>query len=470
MGMVSKETYAQFVAGFAGEVLRQGEAGFAAARAAAIWNGDIRRQPALIVQPASEQAVALAIGFAREHGLELTVRGGGHSGAGHAVCDDGLMIDLSRMNAVRVDPQARRARCGGGATWAELDAATAAHGLAVTGGSVSHTGVAGLTLGGGMGWLSRRLGLSCDNLVSATVVTADSRIVTASAEENPDLFWGLRGGGGNFGVVTEFEFQLHEVAPMANLGFFFWRAADAREPLRFARDFVHTLPNEMGAILLGISAPPAPFVPAEYQGETGFAVAVASWGSADEHAQAVAPLRAYRPLFETVTPIPYVALQQMIDHSVPWGIHVYDKELHFDTLTDEMIEIMIDRLPHRASQLTHIASFALGGAFGQVPEDATAFGGSRATRWAIFFAACTLEPQQLAADRAWLREFWDALRPYASGTYVNVLGDRDVGEDRVRACYGAAKYDRLAALKLVWDPQNLFRHNVNIRAATLSRM
>lgn len=465
MALLDAEGTRRFIEAFGDSTVRPEDAGFAEVRAAAVWNGDITRQPALIVQPTSTEQVADIVSFARAHGVHLTVRGGGHGFAGNAVADDAIMIDLSRLNSVRVDPQARRAYVGGGASWAPVDAATAEHGLAVVGGTISHTGVAGLTLGGGMGWLTNSQGLSCDNLVSATLVTADGRIVTASAEENPELFWALRGGGGNFGIVVEFEFALHEVSPMANLGLFFWRPADAQEPLRLARELLQALPAGLGGLLVGLSAPPAPFVPAEHHGQPGFAVIVVGWGTAEEHAAVIQPLRDRSPLFELVTPIPYVALRQMLDATVPWGILGYEKALYLEELSDQVIDIAIDQLPRKASPLSFTPIFPLSGAFAAVPDDATAFGGSRATRWAFNIAALAPTPELFAGDRAWVRRFWDALRPHAAndGTYVNFLSDAD--EDRVRTSYGPAKYERLAAIKAEWDPDNVFHSNANIRPA-----
>jgi len=447
-----------------GPVFTATDEGFETALAAAVWNADITRRPALIAQPRSSVEVAATLAVARQAGVDVTVRGGGHSYAGHAVADDEVMIDLSRMNQVSVDPEARRVRCGGGATWAAMDAATAEHGFAVPGGFISHTGVAGLTLGGGMGWLSRRAGLSCDNLVSAEVVTADGRVVTASEHENPDLFWALRGGGGNFGVVTSFEFALHQVSPMANLGFFFWRAQDARDALRLARDLIPALPDEAGGFVAGLGAPPAPFVPTEHHGIPGFAVAVVNWDTAEEHAKLIAPLQDLKPLFELVTPIPHVALQQMFDESAPWGILGYEKAIYLDSLTDDVIDIMIERLPAKESTSSFTPIFPLGGAYTRMPEDQTAFGGSRQTQWAFNITALTTDPQVLDRDRTWVRDFWAALRPHAnsSGSYVNFIADQD--EERVRASYGE-KYDRLAAIKAIWDPDNVFHHNANIRPA-----
>jgi FAD/FMN-containing dehydrogenase len=452
----------EFQQGFGGEVLRPDDDGFAPARAAAVWNGDITRRPALIVRPTSTDDVAAAIRFVRAQGADLTVRGGGHSHSGNAVAEGAVMLDLSRLGGVRVDPEGRRAYVGGGANWAAVDSATAPFGLAVVGGMISHTGVAGLTLGGGMGWLTPAQGLASDNLVAATLVTADGRTVTASDQENPELFWALRGAGTNFGVVTEFVFGLHELNPMSHLGLFFWRPEDAREPLRFTRDYLFQLPPGTGAIVIGMSAPPAPFVPAEYQGLPGFAVLVAGWGTGDEHAAAVAPLHDLAPLFEFVTPIPYVALQQMLDDSAPWGGYGYAKALDLEELSDQAIDVAIEWLPRKTSPTSFAPVFAHGGRYAEIPDDATAFGGSRRSRWTFNIEASAADAQTLAADRPWVRDFWLALRAVAhsDGGYLNFLTEDD--DARVRAAYGQDKHERLARLKAEWDPDNVFHHNPNI--------
>jgi FAD binding domain-containing protein/berberine-like enzyme len=452
----------EFRAGFDGEALLPGDAAYDEARS--VWNGNIDRRPALIARCGAPMHVAEAIALARREGLELSVRGGGHNFAGSAVCDDGLMIDLSTMNDVTVDADARRARCGGGATWADLDGATQQHGLAVTGGFISHTGVGGLTLGGGMGWLTRKAGLSCDNLVSAEVVLADGQVVRASADEHENLFWAIRGGGGNFGVVTEFEFALHEVGPLVQLGLFFWGADQGVEALRVSRDIVAGLPEGVGALIAGLSAPPAPFVPQEHQLAPGFALLIGSFGSPEEHAEIVAPVReALAPLFELVTPIPYTQLQKMFDEGNAWGTHAYEKALYLDELSDEVIAIFADQLPRKASPLSFVPVFPLDGAYTDVGEDDTAFGGSRSARFVFNIAAICPVPELLEADRAWVRGFWEALRPHASGSgsYVNFM--TDIEEDRVRAAYGAVKYDRLSRIKADYDPDNVFHLNANIK-------
>ncbi len=448
---------------FQGVLLRPGDEGYDAARS--VWNGGIDRRPALIARCQSPADVAAALAHAQRAGLEIGVRGGGHNYGGAAVPEGGLMIDLSRLDQVSVDPGTRRARCGGGATQAQLDTAAQAHGLAVTGGTISHTGVGGLTLGGGMGWLTCACGLAADNLVSAEVVLPDGRCVRATADEHPDLLWALKGGGGNFGVVTEFEFQLHPVGPVVHLGMLFWELDRAAAGLRAARDLVTGLPRDAGAMIVAMNAPPAPFIAAEHHFTLGVALMVVGFSSADEHAALVAPARAsLPPLFEFVTEIPYLALQQMLDESAPYGIvHAYNKSVYLDDLTDAAIDVVVERLPGKTSPMSLLPIFPLGGAFADVAEDATAFGGSRAARFVVNMDAIALDPATMAADREWVRALWEALRPLAagSGSYVNFMTDYE--EDRVRAAYGPAKYARLAAIKAEYDPGNVLHRNANIR-------
>ncbi|WP_033290642.1 FAD-binding oxidoreductase [Amycolatopsis jejuensis] len=447
----------------AGPVLGPADPGYDEARA--LWNGDIDRRPALIVRCGSAQEVAAAVGFGRERGLEIAVRGGGHAYSGTSVCDDGLMIDLSRMNAVTVDPAARIARVGGGATLADLDAATQAHGLAVTGGVISHTGVGGLTLGGGMGWLVGTLGLAVDNLLGAEVVLADGRIVHAGPLSEPDLFWGLRGGGGNFGVVTEFTFALHPIGPEIQLGLFFWDLDQGADALRFCRDFLPTLPQRSGVLIgAGLTAPAAPFVPESFQGVAGHALVVVGFGSAAEHAAMIEPVRhGVPPRFELVTPMPYVALQQMLDDAAPWGIRGYEKAVDLDELTDDVITVLVEAAATKTSPMSFIPIFRLSGAFCDTGPDETAFGGSRSAHYVCNLNAIAPDADALATDRDWVRRTWAALKPFASntGSYVNFLVEAD--QDRVRASYGPATYDRLAAVKYRYDPENLFHRNANIQ-------
>ena len=464
MNDVSTAAVAEFRASFGGTAMQADDEGYDTARA--VWNGSIDRHPALIARCSSAQDVAAAVRFARDNGLEVAVRGGGHSYAGHGVTDGGLMIDLSAMNQVSVDVEKRRATAGGGATWEAVDAAAQEHGLATPGGFISHTGIGGLTLGGGVGWLTKKAGLSCDNLVVAEVVTADSRIVRASEDENPDLLWALRGGGGNFGVVTSFEFALHEVGPMVNIGLFFWGLDRGTEALRFARDFVDTLPADAaGFLAIALSAPPAPFVPEAAQGRTGHALLVVGFGSPEDHAAAIAPVRDAAPLFELVTPIPFVALQQMFNPGNEWGILAYEKALYLEKLTDGALEVIAEHAPRKLSLQSFCPTFLLTGAFLDKGDDDTAFGGTRVGGFVFNIAAAATEHGLFEADRDWVRAFWEAMRPHARGAggYLNFQSDQD--EDRVRASYGTEKYARLAQLKATWDPENIFHNNANIKPA-----
>jgi FAD/FMN-containing dehydrogenase len=459
----STDVLRAFRTSFTGVVLVEGDDGYHEARA--LWNGDIDRKPAVIAQCATPEHVVAAIAHARAAGLEIAVRGGGHNFAGHGVCEGSLMIDLSGMNQVVVDPATKRARCGGGTTWADLDGATQEHGLAVPGGVISHTGVGGLSLGGGIGWLSRRHGLSCDNLVSAQVVTADGRIVTASATDNADLYWALRGGGGNFGVVTEFDFQLHDVGPLVQLAMLFVPVERGAAGVCAIRDGLETLPDDFGRQIVGLNAPPLPFVPEALHFALGYMVAIIGWGTPEEHAAAVGPVRdMLDPAFEVVTPIPYAELQKLIDDSAPWGILGYERAIYLDELTDDAAAVVAEHFARKASPMSIMPVFMLGGEYARVGEDATAFGGSRQAKWLFNIAAVAPEPALLAQDREWVRDFWDALLPYASGSgsYVNFIADAG-DQDRVRASYGPDKYERLTEIKATWDPDNVFHLNANIK-------
>ena len=449
---------------FSGRVITAADGDYYQARS--VWNGAIDAHPAVIARCAGAGDVAAAVGFAQDAGLEVSVRGGGHNFGGAAVGDGGLTIDLSTMCEVMVDPDARTARVGGGATLAQLDAATQAHGLATTGGTVSHTGIGGLTLGGGFGWLTHQFGLSCDNLLSAEVVTATGEVLRASAAQHPDLFWALRGGGGNFGVVTEFEFQLHPVGPLAQLGLFFWDLEDGEAALALAQQVTADLPPRMGALIAGLNAPPAPFVPGQHHFRPGYALIVAAFGADAEHARLADQIRsAVPPLFEFITPIPYIGLQQILDEAAPWGILAYEKSLYLDALSPEVISIIAAQMRRKQSPMSLLLAFPMGGAFCQVPDEATAFGGSRAPGVIVNAAAIAPEPGLLAADRDWARQTWQDLLPYAPGTgsYVNFMNDYEA--DRVRASYGPAKYQRLAQVKAAYDPGNVFHRNPNINPA-----
>jgi hypothetical protein len=431
-----------------------------------VWNGSIDRRPTAVARCADEADVQAATRFAVETGLEIAVRGGAHSMSGASVVDDGLVIDLGAMNQVRVDPAARRAVVGGGALLSDLDGATQAHGLAVPAGLISHTGVGGLTLGGGMGWLSCIGGLTIDNLVSARVVTADGAVRVASASENADLFWAIRGGGGNFGVVTEFEFALHEAGPMIEFCMLFWSLGDGPAMMRRARDVIGALPDDVNVFVGGLNAPPEPFVPEQHQLQPGMAAIVVGFGSADRHAQVVADLQGGTPapMFTFATPMPYVALQQMLDEANAWGLHCYDKGCYVDELSDAVIDVVAEHLPGKVSPLSLVLFYRLDGAFSQVAEDATAFSGGRSPRFAVFVIGVCPVPEMFEPEREWVRGFAAALQPLAidDGVYVN--GATDFDPDAVQEAYGE-KYQRLAAIKATYDPGNVFHSNANIAPA-----
>ncbi len=448
-----------------GEVLVPDDEGYDDARR--VWNADIDRRPALIARCTTAADVSAALRLAVERGLEVAVRGGGHSISGMSVVDDGLMVDLSRMNAVTIEPDARRARTGGGALLGDLLAAAQEHGLALPIGAISHTGVGGLTLGGGMGWLTRKHGLTVDNLISAEVVLADGRVVRASADEHPDLFWALRGGGGNFGVVTEFELALHPVGPMIEFGMMFWGLDQGKDALRAAGEVVGSLPDGVNVVVAALNAPPAPFVPEQHQLQPGYAVVVAGFHGEQEHRAVLDRFRsAVPPLWEVATPMPYLALQQLLDEPNAWGHHYYDKGLYLEDLTDEVIDALVEHVPRKSSPLSVVLLYRLDGAYCDIDDGATAFSGGRSPRYNAFIIANGPVPELLEADRPWVRALYDALLPHsgAEGTYVNAMSGRE-SDDHVRNAYGAEKYERLARIKQAYDPGNLFHRNANILPA-----
>ena len=450
----------------AGQVLLPEDPGYDEART--VWNADIDRHPAVVVRCTSASDVSAAIGFARGRDLEIAVRGGAHSTAGNCVVEGGLQIDLGGMRDVTVDPVARRAMVGGGATLGDVDAAAQAHGLATPGGLVSHTGVGGLTLGGGMGWLTRKAGLSIDNMVSAEVVTADGRILQASERENPDLFWAIRGGGGNFGVVTSFEFALHPVGPLVQFALLFWSLEKTAEVLRLAQDLNTTRPAEdLNLMPVGVNAPPAPFVPEEHRYRPGIALLITGFGSQEEHAAVVARVREQLPpLFDFVTPIPFVELQKMFDEANAFGLFGYDKALYLGELSEGTIAVVAEHLPRKTSPLSAVFFYRLDSAYSEVGEDQTAFGGGRSPRYGVFIIAMVDNPEKLETERQWVRSFWAALQPHALGTGGYLNGEAEPIEERVRSSFGPAKYGRLAQIKGIYDPDNVFHLNANIPPAT----
>jgi hypothetical protein len=446
-----------------GAVVAPEDPGYEQARK--VWNADIDHHPALLVQCATADDAAEAVRFAQNQGLELAVRCGAHSMPGYSSVDGGLVIDLGQMSQVTVDPDAKRARVQGGALLHDLDAATQAHGLAVPAGFVSHTGVTGLTLGGGMGWLSRKAGLSIDNLVSAEVVVADGRILRAAEDENSDLFWAIRGGGGNFGVVTELEFRLHDVDPVVQFGLFFWDVAEGGQALRLMRDIIVDLPRSLTALPAVLTTPPAPFVPPEHHNKLGYTLVLVGFGDGAGHQKTLEHVRnTLPPLFEYVTPMPYVALQQMLDDANAWGLYGYDKGGYFEDLSDEMIDVFSRHVPKTKSPLSVVFFYRLDGAYSEVGDDDTAFGGGRNPRYMGFFIGLSPTPELLPGEQEWVRSMWNDLKPYMIGTtaYVNALEGQE--RNRVRETYGA-KYDRLATIKAKYDPENIFHRNVNIEPA-----
>ncbi len=430
-----------------------------------VWNGIIDKRPALIVQCAGVADVIAAVQFARDHDLLVAVRGGAHNVAGNAVCDGGMVIDLSRMKSVRVDPSARTARAEPGLTWGEFDRETQAFGLATTGGLVSTTGIAGFTLGGGVGWLVRKFGTTSDNLLSADVVTADGRSVTASGKENADLFWGVRGGGGNFGVVTSFEYGLHPVGPMVMGGAVFHPAAKAKELLRFYRDFAARAPEELTTLFVFLTAPPAPFIPKQLHGTPMVVVACCYAGSLEDAAPVVQPLKEFGPpAIDLIGPMPYRVLQTMFDGSAPAGLQNYWKSQYLKDLSDDTIDVLADRTRDLPSPLTAVHIHHLQGAVARVGEDDTAFG-HRGSPFILNLVSMWTDPAESEKQVRWTREFHTVMQPFSDGgVYVNFLGEE--GEDRVRAAYGASKYRRLVDLKDKYDPTNFFRMNQNIRPSS----
>jgi FAD/FMN-containing dehydrogenase len=442
-----------------GPPVRPGDAEYDAARA--IWNGSFDRRPALIVRATGVADVVATVNFARENGMLLAVRGGGHSVPGHSTCDDGVVLDLSPMQGVWVDPERRVARAQGGVLWGLLDRETQAHGLAVTGGQITHTGIAGLTLGAGVGWLVRKFGLTCDNLVSAEVVTAAGEVVTASEDENEDLLWGLRGGGGNFGVVTSFEYRLRPLGLVYG-GAVLHPAERAAEVLRLFRDVTADAPDELTTYAIFLTAPPAPFVPEGLRGQPAIAIAACYAGDLEAGEDAVRAIREFGPpIVDLFQPMPYTVIQSMFDESAPHGRPYYIKGNNVGPLTDDLIDVLVEQgsatpRPHAELHIGHLR-----GAVSRVAEDATAYSGRDADYTLIFLSGWD-DPAAKDENVSWTRATADATQPFSVGAYINFLEDE--GEERIRFAYGSPeKYDRLVALKRKYDPSNLFTLNQNIQ-------
>ncbi len=441
-----------------GEVITPHDEGYEEARQ--VYNAMIDRRPRVVVRCTNAGDVIAAVDFARENQFDLAVRGGGHSVPGFGTCDDGVVADLSRMRGIRVDPRSRTARAEGGATWGDFNHATHAFGLATTGGIISTTGIAGLTLGGGIGYLTRGFGLSCDNLASADVVTADGRLLIASDHENQDLFWAIRGGGGNFGVVTSFEFRLHPVKDIYG-GPIFYELDHAGTILRFFREFIANAPEEFGGFPAFQIAPPLPFIPEKRHGDT-FCVIVACWaGPLDRGERALKPLRDVAPVVaEHVGPMPYPMLNSAFDALVPPGLQHYWKANFVTELTDAAIETHLKHGPKVPVVNSTVHIYPINGACHRVASDATAFA-YRGANFAPVVAGMWPNPADNKANIQWVRDYYQAIAPHSEeGGYINFMAEDD--QDRIKANY-RGNYERLVKIKRKYDPSNLFHLNQNIK-------
>jgi len=453
--------YAQSVGpeGFRGPLIRPDDPGYDEARE--VWNALMVKRPGLIARCTGTADVVAAVTFARETGRELAVRGGGHSFAGKGTCDGGVMIDLSLMRGVHVDPERRIAVAQGGARWGDFDRETQLFGLATPGGVVSTTGIAGLTLGGGIGILTRQLGLSCDNLIEAEIVTADGQVHTASEVRNPELFWALRGGGGNFGVVTSFTYRLHPVGPIVLGGLIVWPAHAAADVLKAFATLAESAPTQLGLLCVVFFAPDIEPVPPELRGRPAVGVQLCWTGGTEEGQRLLAPLRGTATAaLDMIGPIPYTALQTLNDPLAGYGFHNYSKSGYLTQLSDETIGALVDTTLQAPSPLSRVEIGRFDGAVAAMPAERTAFGGKRHSCYVHNIVATWSPAESDQANIDWARRVFDALEPFGDeGVYVNFLGDE--GEERIRAAYGADKYRRLVELKRRFDPGNLFALNQN---------
>lgn len=455
---VDEAAFSELESGFAGEIVRPDDGAYDEYRR--VWNGSIDRRPAVIARCVGADDVGAALTFARRTGLPIAVRGGGHSFPGLSVCDDGIVIDLAPMRSVTVDPEARTAHVQGGALLGDVDRATQPSGLAVPSGIVTHTGVAGLTLGGGIGWVMRKYGLSIDQLSSVELTTAEGERVIASEAENADLFWGVRGGGGNFGIVTAFDFNLCEVGPTVVAGPVFWPIEQSPQVLRFYRDWIADAPDELMTIVMHRKAPPLPFVPPELHGTLIVGVVCCYTGPVDEGERVVRPMKQFgSPVLDQCVPKPFIEHQAMFDPSFPPGRWYYFRSCDVAELSDEVIDITVEHTRRIQSPLTSFPIWQVGGAVARVGENEMAFSG-RGVGHTFNINAATATADGFDAEREWVRDFWSALEPFHTSVYMNFLMDE--GEERIRQAYGPEKYDRLKALKRKYDPGNLFRLNQNI--------
>ncbi len=458
---IAEASVTAFADSVRGPVLHPGEPGYEDARA--IWNGMIDKRPALVQRPSGGADIIACVNFARDNDLLLSVRGGGHNIAGTAVADGGLMIDQSLRRGVHVDPKTGITRVEPGCTWGDVDRETQLHGLAVPGGIVSTTGVAGFTLGGGFGWLTRSYGLASDNLLSVDMVTADGSLTRASENEHADLFWAVRGCGGNFGIVTSFEFQARPVGPQVVAGLVFHPMEKAAEVVALFREITAKAPDELCCLLVLRRAPPAPFLPKEVHGTPVAGIAVCYNGPIAEGEKAVQPIKAFgQPLADTIQPKPFAAHQAFLDSGQPFGRQYYWKSDYFSELSPEADTALIGHAERIASPFSAVMMMHLGGAANQVGDNATA-AGNRDAEYVLVAQAAWEDATESEGHIGWARDVWQAMRPFSSGgTYVNFLTD-DEGDDRVHAAYGPAIYERLVDVKTRYDPGNLFRSNQNIR-------
>jgi FAD/FMN-containing dehydrogenase len=457
--LIEDSALAELRASFAGELIRPGDPAYEEQRR--VWNGSIDRRPALVARCTGVADVLAAVRFARDRGLLTAVRSGGHSFPGFSTCDGGVVIDLRPMRGIRVDPVSRTARAQAGTLLGELDRETQAFGLAAPSGIVTHTGMAGLTLGGGIGWIMRKHGLSIDRLVSVDLVTASGELVKASETENADLFWGVRGGGGNFGIVTDFEFQLVPLGPQVMAGPVFWAMEDAPEVLRFYRDWIADCPDELMTIVVQRKAPALPVVPPELVGKRVIAVVSCYSGPVAEGERVLAPLQRFgRPVLDLCKPKPFLTHQAMFDPSFRRGCWYYVRSCDVAALEDGVIDAICEHGLRIESPVTSLALWQMGGAVARVSDADTAFHGRKAG-FTFNINGNTETAAGFEAERQWARDFWTALEPYHTSVYVNFLMEE--GEERVRQAYGSEKFDRLKKLKRKYDPTNLFRVNQNIR-------
>ncbi|MGE0540926.1 MAG: FAD-binding oxidoreductase [Dehalococcoidia bacterium] len=443
-----------------GELIQPGHASYDPARI--VHWGSIDRRPALIVRAEDEVDVIAAVDFARETGTPLAIRSGGHGFAGHGMVDGGIVVDMSGMKSMRIDPVRRTARVQPGLNWGEYAEQAHAYGLATSSGDVATVGVGGLTAGGGIGWMARKYGLTIDHLISAEIVTADGRLVRASENEHPDLFWAVRGGGGNFGVITSLEFRLEPAGTILGGGTFY-PAADAANIIRAAADYAAQAPDELTTMVMVMHAPPLPFIPAEQVGKLAVLVAFCYVGDLAEGERVVAPLRTLgEPIVDMVMPMPYPGMFELTrDLALP-GRRLGVRSMYLESLTDDAIETVIGHTGAATSPFAMAQLRVLGGAMARVPADATAFG-HRDKQFMLSVVTEWEDPAEDEQQQAWTERFYAALRPHAAGVYVNFLADE--GEARVREAYKAATYERLAAVKAQYDPTNLFRQNQNIKPA-----